>query len=81
MVSAKMHEWKTVILRSIDSCITNDQLSVCWNFIGLFQIKYQGEISETEYMQHSEELQNAYLVKHGRLNPELTFKPFLWKQS
>ena len=67
MLVKKLPEYKNLIMRCIASCINKDQLMVCWDFIMLFQLRFQGWIAEADYMKHIDELHSAYLNKSGTI--------------
>ncbi len=56
----RLPAYKDLIVRSINSCITPDQLNVCYDFILLFNLQFKGWIKQTEFRPHLEELYDAY---------------------
>ena len=62
----RLPAWKEVIIRSIDSCITIEQLHVCHDIIDLFESRYT-YILQSSIKQHCDELWTAYHAKEASI--------------
>jgi hypothetical protein len=65
----RLPAFKSLVLRSIASCYTTEQLEVAWEFIQLFQMRYTDCVDALELCKHYEDLQKAYLDKVSELSP------------
>ena len=62
-MKARLPLYADLITRSIDSCITHEQLNVCWDFISLFEMRFKEWIDSAELMMLVSQLQSHYFTK------------------
>jgi hypothetical protein len=59
--------WKELLFRSIESCVTDDQLLVCLEWSHHFKQRYNGWIDDCELQGHYLQLQNSIEIKRQLL--------------
>lgn len=59
----RLPDYKEMVIRSIKSVVTTDQLMISWEFIELFDHRFRHKLAPGEFEKHINDLLEEYMNK------------------